>query len=133
MSTVSDAKGRSAAVASARRSHARWVVAGLDVGVRVAARPAEVAPRRELGEVAPYITQLALYRAVLSRLYPDKAVRAALVFTEGPRLIEIPGAAMESYGFPSTPSTTANHFLPTFAAYATCVPSSLKDKAFVPS
>ena len=37
-----------------------------------------------------YITQLALYRAVLSRLYPNHAVRAALVWTAGPALTELP-------------------------------------------
>jgi ATP-dependent helicase/nuclease subunit A len=43
----------------------------------------------------PYIAQLALYRAVLMRLYPDKTVRAALLFTSGPRLIELSGPAMD--------------------------------------
>ena len=51
---------------------------------------------RELGEVAPYVTQLALYRAVLARLYPEKAVRAALIFTSGPILVEVPAAAMDA-------------------------------------
>jgi ATP-dependent helicase/nuclease subunit A len=41
-----------------------------------------------------YIAQVALYRAVLMRLYPEKAVRAALIFTNAPRLIEIPASAM---------------------------------------
>ena len=44
----------------------------------------------------PYVAQLALYRAVLTRLYPDKTVRAALLFTAGPRLIEVPGPAMDA-------------------------------------
>jgi len=48
-----------------------------------------------LDEVEPYVAQLALYRAVLSRLYPGKTVRAALVFTEGPRLVEVPAASLE--------------------------------------
>ena len=42
-----------------------------------------------------YITQLALYRAVLSQLYPDRSVRAALLFTEVPELVEIPAAALD--------------------------------------
>jgi ATP-dependent helicase/nuclease subunit A len=50
----------------------------------------------ELDEVEPYVAQLALYRAVLSRLYPGKTVRAALVFTEEPRLIEVPAEAMQA-------------------------------------
>jgi ATP-dependent helicase/nuclease subunit A len=44
----------------------------------------------------PYIGQLALYRAVLGRIYPEKTIRAALVFTEGPKVIEVLGAAMET-------------------------------------
>ena len=54
------------------------------------------APRR-LDEVPePYIAQLALYRAVLSRIYSEKTIRAALVFTEGPRLIELPAATLDA-------------------------------------
>ena len=52
-------------------------------------------PPKALDEVKPYVTQLALYRAVLARLYPGKTVRAALLFTEGPRLMEVPTAAMD--------------------------------------
>ena len=47
------------------------------------------APSR-LEEVPPaYVTQLALYRAVLQKLYPEKAVRAALIWTEVPDLMEL--------------------------------------------
>jgi ATP-dependent helicase/nuclease subunit A len=53
-------------------------------------------PPDSLDEVEPYVAQLALYRAVLMRLYPDKIVRAALVFTEGPKLMDIPAAAMDA-------------------------------------
>ena len=52
------------------------------------------APRR-LAEIPPdYIAQLALYRAVLAKLYPDRPVRAALVFTDAPRLLELPAEAL---------------------------------------
>jgi len=51
---------------------------------------------RGLDEVAPYVAQLALYRAVLARTFPGKTVRAALVFTEGPSLIEAPGPVMDA-------------------------------------
>ena len=51
---------------------------------------------KDLGDVAAYVTQLALYRAVLMRLYPGKTVRAALLFTEGPLLIEVPAADMDA-------------------------------------
>ena len=55
-----------------------------------------VVPAR-LDEVPqPYIAQLSLYRALLTRLYPKKAVLAALVFTSGPRLIEVPASAMDA-------------------------------------
>ena len=49
---------------------------------------------RALEEVPPtYIRQLALYRAVLTRLYPDRPIRAALIWTEVPDLMELsPGA-----------------------------------------
>jgi ATP-dependent helicase/nuclease subunit A len=49
-----------------------------------------------VGEVEPYVVQLAFYRAVLTRLYPGKTVRAALIFTQGPALIEVPAAAMDA-------------------------------------
>ncbi len=42
------------------------------------------------------VTQLALYRAVLSRLYPDRPVRAAVVWTEVPDLMEIPAATLDA-------------------------------------
>jgi ATP-dependent helicase/nuclease subunit A len=45
---------------------------------------------------AAYVTQLALYRAVLSLIYPAKRVRAALLFSGGPRLIEIPLPVMDA-------------------------------------
>jgi ATP-dependent helicase/nuclease subunit A len=43
-----------------------------------------------------YIGQLALYRAVLARIYPAKTIRAALIFSAGPNVIEVPGPAMEA-------------------------------------
>ncbi|MER8477331.1 double-strand break repair helicase AddA [Mesorhizobium sp. M1163] len=42
-----------------------------------------------------YVLQLALYRALLQPLYPGREVSAALLFTEAPRLIELPAAAMD--------------------------------------
>jgi ATP-dependent helicase/nuclease subunit A len=53
------------------------------------------APGR-IEDVPPaYIRQLALYRAVLLQLYPDKAIRAALLWTDVPDLMEIPAAGMD--------------------------------------
>ncbi|HSZ66078.1 MAG TPA: double-strand break repair helicase AddA [Xanthobacteraceae bacterium] len=52
---------------------------------------------RTLEDVPPhYVTQLALYRAVLGRLYAGKTIRAALVFTGGPLLLEVPAKAMDA-------------------------------------
>jgi ATP-dependent helicase/nuclease subunit A len=42
-----------------------------------------------------YLAQLALYRAVLTKLYPGRTVRAALIWTEVPDLMEVSGAAMD--------------------------------------
>jgi ATP-dependent helicase/nuclease subunit A len=42
-----------------------------------------------------YVAQLALYRAVLARLYPGRPIRAALIWTEAPDLMEISAAAMD--------------------------------------
>ena len=42
-----------------------------------------------------YIRQLALYRRAMSQLYPDRIIRAALLWTEGPRLMELPAIVMD--------------------------------------
>jgi ATP-dependent helicase/nuclease subunit A len=53
------------------------------------------APRR-IEDVPPaYVTQLALYRAVLSRLYPGKPVRTVLIWTEVPDLMEISATSLD--------------------------------------
>jgi ATP-dependent helicase/nuclease subunit A len=49
-----------------------------------------------LDETHPYVTQLALYRALLARVFPGKTVRAALLFTDGPKLMEVPAAVMDA-------------------------------------
>ncbi len=41
-----------------------------------------------------YILQMALYAAVLQEIYPAHAVRAALVWTDGPMLMDVSAAAM---------------------------------------
>ena len=45
---------------------------------------------------ADYVRQLALYRAVLMRLYPGRPVRAALLWTDTPDLMEIPAAELDA-------------------------------------
>ena len=52
-------------------------------------------PPRSLDEVPPpYVEQLALYRAVLARLYPGRTLRAALIWTEAPDIMEISTEAL---------------------------------------
>jgi ATP-dependent helicase/nuclease subunit A len=67
-----------------------------DGAVLIADYKSDRAIPSDLNAVAGYVAQLGLYRAVLSRLYPRKQVRAALVFTSGPRLVELPAAAMDA-------------------------------------
>jgi ATP-dependent helicase/nuclease subunit A len=50
-------------------------------------RPEDVAPA--------YRAQLAAYRFALRRLFPGKPVRAALLWTDGPRLMEIPSNMLD--------------------------------------
>jgi len=53
-------------------------------------------PPQTPGEVAKsYIDQLAAYRLALAKMFPGRAVRAALLWTDGPRLMEIPSTLLE--------------------------------------
>jgi ATP-dependent helicase/nuclease subunit A len=54
-----------------------------------------VPPRRVEAVSGAYLAQLALYRAVLQRLYPGRTVRAALVWTEVPEIMELPAAILD--------------------------------------
>jgi ATP-dependent helicase/nuclease subunit A len=54
------------------------------------------APRRIEQVPAQYLGQLAAYRAVLTVLYPGRPVRAALVWTDVPDFMEIPGDALDA-------------------------------------
>ena len=61
----------------------------------VISRPTE-SRRAEFEEVPPaYVRQLALYRALLQKLYPDRPVRAALIWSEVPDLMELSEAVMD--------------------------------------
>jgi ATP-dependent helicase/nuclease subunit A len=54
-------------------------------------------PPRRIEKVPPgYIRQLALYRAVLMKLYPDTPVRAALVWTEVPDLMKLSADVLDA-------------------------------------
>jgi ATP-dependent helicase/nuclease subunit A len=48
------------------------------------------APPATEAEVPPiYLSQLASYRAAIARIYPDREIRCALLWTHGPRLMPI--------------------------------------------
>jgi ATP-dependent helicase/nuclease subunit A len=51
----------------------------------------------DIDHVEPaYILQMAIYTAVLGELYPDRSVEAALVWTDGPRLMAVPPDVMRA-------------------------------------
>ena len=54
------------------------------------------APRR-IKDVPPdYVRQLALYRAVLQKIYPDRLVRATLIWTEVPDVMELSARVLDA-------------------------------------
>jgi ATP-dependent helicase/nuclease subunit A len=55
-------------------------------------RPPPTKPE-EIAEA--YITQLAAYRLALRAMFPDRALRAAIVWTDGPKLMEIPSTLLD--------------------------------------
>ena len=97
--------GSRAEVSITGRLHGRPVAGQVD---RLVVTPDEVLiadyksnrpPPKSLGEAlekyGSYVKQLALYRDVLKRLYPGRPVRAALLWTETPELMEIPPKALD--------------------------------------
>lgn len=49
-------------------------------------------------DVAPvYLFQLAAYRLAVGQIYPGKRVRAALLWTDGPKIMEIPAALLDAH------------------------------------
>jgi ATP-dependent helicase/nuclease subunit A len=78
-------------------------------GILIADYKTNRPPPRRLEDVpVAYIRQLALYRAVLAALYPDKPIRAALIWTEEPDLMEIPSAALDREFAAVTSATSAS-------------------------
>jgi ATP-dependent helicase/nuclease subunit A len=52
-------------------------------------------PPTRVEDVAPaYLRQLATYRTLVQRIYPDRPVRAALLWTDAPRMMAIPDALL---------------------------------------
>jgi ATP-dependent helicase/nuclease subunit A len=67
-----------------------------DDAVMIADYKTDQSAPRNVGEVPkPYLRQLALYRAVLGKLYRDRPVRAALVWTAIPELMELPAEMLD--------------------------------------
>jgi ATP-dependent helicase/nuclease subunit A len=56
----------------------------------------QTAPRSSAEAPVAYVRQLALYRAVLSRLYPQKPIRAVLLWTETLEYMEISAPALDA-------------------------------------
>jgi ATP-dependent helicase/nuclease subunit A len=54
------------------------------------------APESEAQAPEPYVLQLALYREVLRRIFPEKSVDCALLWTEAPRLMQLSDARLEA-------------------------------------
>jgi ATP-dependent helicase/nuclease subunit A len=68
----------------------------LDSGLLILDYKTNRPPPKTLEEVAPgYIAQLAGYRQALKGLYPGLAMRAALLWTDGPRLMEIHSTSLD--------------------------------------
>jgi ATP-dependent helicase/nuclease subunit A len=44
-----------------------------------------------------YLLQLAAYRLCIGRIFPGRPIRAAILWTDGPRIMEIPQAALDAY------------------------------------
>ncbi|HEV2562936.1 MAG TPA: double-strand break repair helicase AddA [Rhizomicrobium sp.] len=54
-------------------------------------------PPAHAQDVAPvYVAQMALYRAALAKVFPSKRIACALVWTEGPRLMELPTELLDA-------------------------------------
>ena len=59
----------------------------------------QVNPPKTPAEVPDvYLRQMALYRALVAPLYPDRPVEAWLLYTAGPRMIALPPALLDAAG-----------------------------------
>ncbi|MBV9834002.1 MAG: double-strand break repair helicase AddA [Alphaproteobacteria bacterium] len=58
-------------------------------------------PRRVEDVPRVYRRQLALYRALLAGIYADRPVRGFLLWTDGPRLMEVPAALLDAALMPA--------------------------------
>ncbi len=53
-------------------------------------------PRDVANAPQPYVLQLALYRAVLRQIFPNRQALCALLWTEGPHLMELPDSLLDA-------------------------------------
>ena len=54
-------------------------------------------PARAEAAPPPYLRQMAAYRAVLAEIWPDRPISCALLWTEGPRLMPLPGELLDAH------------------------------------
>ncbi len=54
-------------------------------------------PSRVDDVAAVYLRQLATYRDLLRQIYPGRAVRAALLWTDGPTLMPVPDSLLDEH------------------------------------
>jgi ATP-dependent helicase/nuclease subunit A len=54
-------------------------------------------PADEASVPEAYLAQLAAYRAAIAQIYPGRAIRCALLWTEGPRLMPVSGALLDRH------------------------------------
>lgn len=53
------------------------------------------APREAAAVPLPYLRQMAAYRALIRKVYPDRPARMALLWTEAPRLMALPDTQLD--------------------------------------
>lgn len=73
----------------------RLVITGSEILV-VDYKTDRPAPSAVEGVGEAYLAQMAAYRAVLSQRWPNRPIRCLLVWTDGPRLMEIPPSTLDA-------------------------------------
>lgn len=59
------------------------------------------APEREADVPPAYLAQMAAYRGLLRAIHPDKAIRCSLVFTDGPRIVDLSSGLLDRQSGPT--------------------------------
>jgi len=54
-------------------------------------------PKEEADVAAAYLRQMATYRAAINAIYPDRPVRAVLLWTDGPQAMQLSDAVLDPY------------------------------------